>query len=67
MALKIESPFGRPPLEERIALRQAGQRTAADGGQYFDHPTAKYVFVAGLVLTVLVHVILGVLFAIHGF
>ena len=67
MALKVESPFGRPPLEERIARRQAGRRPDADGGQYFDHPTAKYVFIAGLVLTILVHVVLGVFFAINGF
>jgi hypothetical protein len=59
--------FHRAPLEERIAQRQAELNSVrADAGQ-FDHPTAKYLFYALLVLTVLGHVVGGIVFAIIGF
>ncbi|MDL4818272.1 hypothetical protein [Actinomadura opuntiae] len=59
--------FGRAPLEERIARRQAelGPRPAGSGGQ-FDHPTARYLFIGLLAVTVAAHVIGGVLFAVMG-
>lgn len=62
----MKKPLGFLPLEEQLARRQAEQQARkAKGGKYFDHPTAKYVFVAMLVITVVVHfaafVVLGVM------
>ncbi|TNY38666.1 hypothetical protein [Thermomonospora catenispora] len=62
----MKKPLGFLPLEEQLALRQAEQQARkAEGGKYFDHPTAKYIFVAMLVITLVVHfgafVVLGLL------
>ncbi|HEX2314046.1 MAG TPA: hypothetical protein VHJ17_09945 [Thermomonospora sp.] len=62
----FKRPFGFQPLERQLAQRQAEQRARpATGGKYFDHPTAKYIFVAMLVITAVLHfgalVVLGVL------
>ncbi len=58
--------FRREPLEERIARRQAELGPRPRGGGQFDHPTAKYLFIGLLVVTVAAHVIGGVLFAVMG-
>ncbi|GAA4394277.1 hypothetical protein ACIBI3_36185 [Actinomadura luteofluorescens] len=55
--------FRRAPLEERIAQRQAELAPVRERGQ-LGHPTARYLFIALLALTVAGHVIGGVLFAI---
>ncbi|MBA9008036.1 MULTISPECIES: hypothetical protein [Thermomonospora] len=62
----MKKPFGLLPLEEQLARRQAEQHARkVEGGKYFDHPTAKYIFIAMLVVTVVVHfgafIVLGVL------
>ncbi|XVQ07039.1 hypothetical protein ACQP1W_30925 [Spirillospora sp. CA-255316] len=58
--------FRRAPLEERIAQRQAELRAGRDGGGQFGHPTAKYLFIGLLTVTVVAHVVGGVLFAVLG-
>jgi len=60
-------PSFLPSLEtlEQQALDRSAE-TSPKGSQ-FDHPTAKYVFIAVLVVTVLAHVIAGIVFAIVGF
>ncbi|GAA3966727.1 hypothetical protein GCM10023085_56500 [Actinomadura viridis] len=63
----IRRPRFLPSLEslEDQAQDRSAHRTRP--GSLFDHPTAKYVLIAVLVVTVLAHVIGGVLFAILGF
>ncbi|MEU8344656.1 hypothetical protein SAMN05443665_10258 [Actinomadura meyerae] len=65
MALK--RPSFLPSLDE--LERQAEARSADRGrpGSHFDHPTAKNLFVAVLVLTVLAHVVGGIVFLLLGF
>ncbi|MFA1541538.1 hypothetical protein [Actinomadura monticuli] len=49
--------------------RQAEARSAQRGrpGSHFDHPTAKNLFIGVLVITVLAHVIGGIIFFMLGF
>ncbi|MBW8482603.1 hypothetical protein [Actinomadura parmotrematis] len=63
----LKRPSFLPSLEdlEQDALRRSEQRSRP--GSQFDHPTAKNIFVAGLVLTVAAHVIGAIVFAIIGF
>ncbi|SEG90680.1 hypothetical protein SAMN04489712_1277 [Thermomonospora echinospora] len=63
----FKKPFGFQPLEQQLAQRQAEQEARKPAqGKYFDHPTAKYVFIALTVVTVLAHVIALVVFGIMG-
>ncbi|MBE1537922.1 hypothetical protein [Actinomadura algeriensis] len=55
--------FGRAPLEERIARRQAELGPWERGKGPFDQPVAKYLLIASLVVTVAAHVIGGVVLA----
>ncbi|MFI0354609.1 hypothetical protein [Actinomadura sp. 9N407] len=55
--------FRRPPLEERIAQRQA-ELPRRDASSQFDHPTAKALLKVSLVVTVAAHVVGGVLLAV---
>ncbi|MFI0354610.1 hypothetical protein [Actinomadura sp. 9N407] len=63
----IRRPSFLPSLEE--LEQQAQDRSAQSGppGSQFDHPTAKYIFFVGLWITVVAHVVGGVLFAIIKF
>ncbi|MEV5826157.1 hypothetical protein AB0L25_11325 [Spirillospora sp. NPDC052242] len=56
--------FGRAPLEERIARRQEELAPRRGGTGQFDQPTAKYLLVGLLIVTVAAHVIGGVLLAV---
>jgi hypothetical protein len=56
--------FRREPLEERIARRQAELGPRPDPGGHFDHPTAKYLFIGLIVVTVVAHVVGGIVFVI---
>ncbi|MFC5747419.1 hypothetical protein [Actinomadura rugatobispora] len=56
--------FRRPPLEERIARRQAELPPGRDRGGQFGHPTAKYLFITLVAVTVAAHVVGGVLLAV---
>ncbi|OLT25082.1 hypothetical protein BJF79_13030 [Actinomadura sp. CNU-125] len=56
--------FGRAPIEERIARRQAELDPRPRGKSQFDQPTAKYLFIVMAVVTVAAHVIGGVLLAV---
>jgi hypothetical protein len=60
-------PSFLPSLEtlEQQALERSAQTTRP--GSQFDHPTAKYVFIAVLVVTVLAHLVAGIVFAVVGF
>ncbi|QKW39848.1 hypothetical protein HUT06_42310 [Actinomadura sp. NAK00032] len=64
MALK--RPSFLPSLDE--LERQAEARSADRGrpGSHFDHPTAKNVFIAVLIITVLAHVVGGIVFVLLG-
>ncbi|MCG5220642.1 hypothetical protein [Streptosporangium sp. KLBMP 9127] len=48
--------FGRKPLEERIADRQA-KLPPPEEGKHFEHGPAKFLFVSLLVILVLAHFI----------
>ncbi|MFD0903018.1 hypothetical protein [Actinomadura sediminis] len=65
--MPIRRPSFLPSLDE--LERQAQDRSArrSPPGSQFDHPTAKYVLLAVLAVTVLAHVIGGIVFAIVGF
>ncbi|GGV37034.1 hypothetical protein GCM10010182_71530 [Actinomadura cremea] len=52
--------FGRAPLEERIALRQAELAPRRRGTGRFDQPTAEYLMIGLLIVTVAAHVSGGV-------
>ncbi|MDL4774519.1 MULTISPECIES: hypothetical protein [Thermomonosporaceae] len=62
----LKRPSFLPSLEalEEQAQDRSEQRTRA--GSQFDHPTAKYLLVALIVVTVLAHVVAGVVFVILG-
>ncbi|WP_131736853.1 hypothetical protein [Actinomadura roseirufa] len=62
----IKRPSFLPSLEtlEQQALERSAE--PARPGSQFDHPTAKYLFIVALVVTVLAHVIGGILFAVMG-
>ncbi|GAA0574112.1 hypothetical protein [Actinomadura livida] len=62
MALK--RPSFLPSLEqlERQAQERSSHRSRP--GSMFDHPTAKAVFIAVLVVTVLAHLIGGIVFLV---
>jgi hypothetical protein len=65
MALK--RPSFLPSLDE--LEQQAESRSSQRGrpGSHFDHPTAKALFVAVLTVTVIAHVVAGVVFLVLGF
>ncbi|REF00112.1 hypothetical protein [Thermomonospora umbrina] len=64
----FKRPFGFQPLERQLAQRQAEQRAnPVPQGRYFDHPTAKYLFVLVLIITVVLHVAALVVFGVLGF
>ncbi|GAA3938584.1 hypothetical protein GCM10023085_20010 [Actinomadura viridis] len=50
------NPFGRPPLEERIAARQR-ERGPMRRGRYFEHGPARMLFFFGLAVVVISHVV----------
>lgn len=64
-------PIKRPSfLPSREALEQQAldrSTTRTRSGSQFDHPTAKYLFIVVFAVTVVAHVIGGVLFALIGF
>ncbi|MFC5747420.1 hypothetical protein [Actinomadura rugatobispora] len=63
----IRRPSFLPSLEQREqeALHRSAQRTRP--GSQFDHPTARNVLIAVAAVTVLAHVIGGILFAVITF
>jgi hypothetical protein len=65
--MAFKKPFGLQPLEQQLAQRQAEQAARkTPQGKYFDHPTAKYIFVVMAVVTVAVHVIALIVFGLMG-
>ncbi|GAA4076874.1 MULTISPECIES: hypothetical protein [Actinomadura] len=60
----MRRPSFLPSLDqlEQQALDRSAQRSRP--GSQFDHPTARNVLIAGLILTVLAHVVGGILFAV---
>jgi len=58
------SVFRRPPLEERIARRQAELPPRTGGRSQFDQPAAKYLLILAAAVTVAAHVIGGILLAV---
>ncbi|MFA1546588.1 hypothetical protein [Actinomadura chokoriensis] len=65
--MAFRRPSFLPSLED--LERQAEARSTQRGrpGSHFDHPTAKNLFIAVLILTVLAHVIGGIVFLLLGF
>lgn len=65
--MALRRPSFLPSLDD--LERQAEARSAQRGrpGSQFDHPTAKNVFVAILIITVVAHIVGGVIFVIIGF
>ena len=65
--MPIKRPSFLPSLDdlEQQAQDRSAHRSAP--GSQFDHPTAKYVLIAVLVVTVVAHIIGGIVFAIVGF
>ncbi|MFD0688904.1 hypothetical protein [Actinomadura fibrosa] len=60
----FKRPSFLPSLE---TLEQQAQDRSADGaraGSQFGHPTAKYVLIAVLVVTVVAHIVGGIAFAL---
>ncbi|MCW2912099.1 MAG: hypothetical protein JWN52_167 [Actinomycetia bacterium] len=55
--------FGRPPLEERIALHQRG-RGPLKAGKYVEHRPAAMVFAFVLGFVVLTHIVALVILAL---
>jgi len=55
--------FRREPLEERIARRQAELPPRTDKRSQFDQPAAKVLLILLATVTVIGHVVGGVLFA----
>lgn len=52
--------FGRPPLEERIAVRQR-ERGPLKAGKHFEHRPAAIVFFAVIVCVLVTHLVAFVL------
>ncbi|MFB4314776.1 hypothetical protein [Actinomadura sp. 21ATH] len=64
--MPIRRPSFLPSLDE-LEDRAQSRSTARTPGSQFDHPTAKNVFVVGLWLTVIAHVVGGIVFAFVRF
>lgn len=65
--MPIRRPSFLPTLDELEQRAQDRSSHRSAPGSQFDHPTAKYVLIAVLAVTVLAHVIGGIVFAIIGF
>ena len=65
MALK--RPSFLPSLDDLEQQVEARSTQRGRPGSNFDHPTAKNLFVAVLIITVLAHVIGGIVFLLIGF
>ncbi|WP_067474503.1 hypothetical protein [Actinomadura hibisca] len=65
--MPLRRPSFLPSLDELEdqALKNSTRRTRP--GSQFDHPVAKNLLIVGLVLTVVAHIVGGILFAIIGF
>jgi hypothetical protein len=64
--MALRRPSFLPSLDE---LEQQAQDRSAHGarqGSQFDHPTAKYLFMVMLVVTVVAHVVAGIVFLVMG-
>ncbi|MGI5205909.1 hypothetical protein ACQEU6_30580 [Spirillospora sp. CA-108201] len=64
MALK--RPSFLPSLDELEQQAQSRSSQRGRPGSHFDHPTAKALFVAVLAVTVIAHVVGGVVFLLLG-
>ncbi|WP_067804129.1 hypothetical protein [Actinomadura formosensis] len=64
MALK--RPSFLPSLDDLEQQAQARSAQRGRPGSHFDHPTAKNVFIAVLVITVVAHVVGGIVFVLIG-
>lgn len=62
----FKKPFGFQPLDQQIAQRQA-EKPLVKGDKYFDHPTAKYVFISLLCVVVVGHIAALIVMAVLGF
>jgi hypothetical protein len=65
--MAIRRPSFLPSLDELEQQAQDRSTARTRDGSSFDHPTAKYVFMAVLVLTVVAHVVGGIVFMLMGF
>ncbi|MDL4818271.1 hypothetical protein [Actinomadura opuntiae] len=64
--MALRRPSFLPSLDD---LEQQAQDRSAQGartGSQFGHPTAKYLFVVMLAVTVIAHVVAGVVFLVMG-
>ncbi|NKZ08070.1 hypothetical protein [Actinomadura latina] len=65
--MALRRPAFLPSMDDRE--RQAEARSTQRGrpGSHFDHPTAKNLFIAILIITVVAHVVGGIVFLYIGF
>lgn len=64
MALK--RPSFLPSLDDLERQAEARSKHRGRPGSQFDHPTAKNVFVAVLIITVVAHLVGGIVFLLLG-
>jgi hypothetical protein len=65
--MALRRPSFLPSLDD--LERQAEARSTQRGrpGSHFDHPTAKNVFIAVLIITIVAHLVGGIVFLMIGF
>ncbi|MEU5989888.1 hypothetical protein ABZ806_13030 [Spirillospora sp. NPDC047418] len=65
--MALRRPSFLPSLDDLEQQAEARSTQRGRPGSHFDHPTAKYVFIAVLVVTVIAHVVGGIIFVVIGF
>ncbi|GAA0282593.1 hypothetical protein GCM10009527_093460 [Actinomadura nitritigenes] len=64
--MALRRPSFLPSLDELEQQAQDRSAQTAGKGSQFDHPTAKYLFWVMLVVTVVAHVVAGIVFLVMG-
>ncbi|MFF0523251.1 hypothetical protein ACFYTC_31485 [Actinomadura nitritigenes] len=64
--MALRRPSFLPSLDELEQQAQDRSAQTARKGSQFDHPTAKYLFMVMLAVTVVAHVVAGVVFLVMG-
>lgn len=62
----LKRPSFLPSLDELEQRAQDHSSQRSRPGSHFDHPTAKAVFIAILVITVVAHLVGGIVFLVMG-
>ncbi|MVZ99293.1 hypothetical protein F8568_002595 [Actinomadura sp. LD22] len=64
--MALRRPSFLPSLDELEQQAQDRSAHAPRKGSQFDHPTAKYLFMVMLVVTVIAHAVAGIVFLVMG-